>query len=103
MTVDCVEQRDGGFYVASVRVSLDSVVYAFRDGESPETIQQNFRPSRWNRSTARIAFYLWRQAEIDANIRVGEEEVRRLMPPLSQRKPEAYTRLQRVREQMAGR
>lgn len=45
-----------------------------------------------------IAFYLGHQAEIDANIRQGEEEVHRLVPPLSQRKPEAYARLQRARE-----
>jgi len=37
MTSGYVEQRDGGHYIA--RVSLDSIVYAFRGGESPETIQ----------------------------------------------------------------
>ena len=29
-----VELRDGGYYVAGTRVSLDAVVYAFRGGES---------------------------------------------------------------------
>jgi uncharacterized protein (DUF433 family) len=37
-----IEQREGGYYVAATRVSLDSLVYAFRSGESPETIQQQF-------------------------------------------------------------
>ena len=32
-----VEQRNGGYYVAGSRVSLDSVVYAFRRGESLTT------------------------------------------------------------------
>lgn len=42
MSCDYIEQREGGYYVASTRVSLDSLVYAFRGGESPETIQQNY-------------------------------------------------------------
>ena len=35
-----IEQRSGGFYVAGTRVSLDSIVYSFRAGDSPETIRQ---------------------------------------------------------------
>jgi uncharacterized protein (DUF433 family) len=85
------------------RVSLDSIVYAFRGGESPETIQQNFPSLTLEQVYGAIAFYLGRQAEIDANIRRGEEEVRRIVPPLSQRKPEAYNRLQRAGEHMASR
>jgi len=33
---------------------------------------------------------LGHQAEVDANIRQGEEDLRRLVPPLSQRRPEDY-------------
>jgi len=93
-----VEVRDGGYYAAGARVSLDSVVYAFRGGESPETIQFNrtFRRSHWSRFTGAIALYLGRQAEIDASIRQGEEEAHRVAPPLSPRKLEAYARLQRA-------
>lgn len=34
MAREYVEQRHGGYYVQSTRVSLDSVVYAFLRGES---------------------------------------------------------------------
>jgi uncharacterized protein (DUF433 family) len=37
-----IEQCNGGFYVAGTRVSLDSIVYSFKAGDSPETILQNF-------------------------------------------------------------
>jgi hypothetical protein len=37
-----IEQRDGGYYVAGTRISLDSVVYAFNRGESPERILEQF-------------------------------------------------------------
>jgi hypothetical protein len=35
-----LERRNGGYYVTGTRVSLDSIVYSFKDGESPETIRQ---------------------------------------------------------------
>ena len=37
-----IEQRNGGYYVAGTRISLDSVVYSFKDGQSPEAIQEDF-------------------------------------------------------------
>ena len=42
MGKEYVEQRDGGYYVAGTRISLDSIVHAFVRGESPEAICQNF-------------------------------------------------------------
>ena len=33
-----IEKRDAGYWVAGTRVSLDSIVLAFLDGLSPETI-----------------------------------------------------------------
>lgn len=98
-----VEQRDGGYYIAGTRVSLDSIVYAFRGGESAETIQQNFDSLTLEQVYGAIAFYLGNQIEIDANIRQGEEDLRRMVPPLSERKPETYARLQRAREHMENR
>jgi len=39
--MEYVEQRNGGYYVAGTRVSLDSIVYAFLRGETPEGIQDS--------------------------------------------------------------
>ena len=36
MAKEYVEKRDGGYYIAGSRVSLDSVVYEFLNGSSPE-------------------------------------------------------------------
>src|SRR6266446_2707928 len=85
-----IAQRDGGYYVAGTRVSLDSLVYAFRSGESPEMIQQQFPTLSLEQVYGAIAFYLGHQAEVDANIREGEELIHRTVPALSQRKPEAF-------------
>ena len=37
-----VEIRNEGYYISGSRVSLASVIYAFRQGASPETILQDF-------------------------------------------------------------
>jgi uncharacterized protein (DUF433 family) len=41
-TKQYIEQRDKGYWIAQTRISLDSVVYSFLNGESPESIVQNF-------------------------------------------------------------
>ncbi|MHC5595043.1 MAG: DUF433 domain-containing protein [Nostoc sp.] len=37
-----VEYRNDAYWVIDSRISLDSVVYAFQSGQSPETIVQSF-------------------------------------------------------------
>jgi hypothetical protein len=37
-----VEERDGGYYVAGTRISLDSVVYSFNEGSSPRLSRKTF-------------------------------------------------------------
>jgi hypothetical protein len=48
-----------------------------------------------------ITFYLGHQADVDANIREGEEELERSVPPLSQSRPDLYARLQKASEYLA--
>lgn len=64
--VSYVEQRDGGYWVAGTRVSLDSVVYVFHEGQSPEMIRQSFPALRLEQVYGAIAYYLGHRAEIDA-------------------------------------
>ena len=66
MAKEYIEERDGNFSVVGTRISLDSIVHAFRRGESPETICQNFELLRLEEVYGAIAYYLANQAEIDA-------------------------------------
>ena len=70
-----IEQRNGGFYVAGSRVSLDSIVHSFKAGDSPETIRQNFASLSLEQVYGAIAFYLAHEQEVDSNIREGEAEI----------------------------
>src|SRR5471032_493114 len=97
-----VEQRNGGFYVAGARVSLDSIVYSFTAGDSPATIRQNFSSLTLEQVYGAIAFYLAHEQEVDSNIREGEEAVENSIPPLSESRPELYARLERARRQVGA-
>ena len=66
MAKEYIEERDGNYYVAGTRISLDSIVQAFRRGESPETICQNSELLSLKEVYGAIAHYLANQADIDA-------------------------------------
>lgn len=65
ITKQYVEQRDKGFWITGSRISLDSVVYAFRSGLSPESIVQSFPLLTLEQVYGAIAFYLTNRDEID--------------------------------------
>ena len=100
MAKDYVEERDGNYYVAGTRISLDSIVHAFRRGESPEAICRNFELLTLEEVYAATAYYLANQVVIDAYlIRQTEKwaEGKRNAEPLPANLRE---RLTRAREQM---
>ncbi len=66
MSKEYVEQRDGSYYLAATRVSLDSLLHAFRRGESPETIRENFEVLELEEVYGGIAYYLANQSSMDA-------------------------------------
>jgi uncharacterized protein (DUF433 family) len=69
-----VEQYEGGYWVRGTRVSLDSIVYRFLDGLSPESIADSFPVLTLEQVYGAIAYYLGHRAEIDAYLRVAEAE-----------------------------
>ena len=61
-----VEKRDEGYWVAGTRVSLDSIVLAFLEGLSPETIvTECFPVLTLEQVYGAITYYLAHRAEID--------------------------------------
>ena len=98
MTHQYVEMRNSGYYVTGTRISLDSVVYLYRDGASAEAIQDDFPALSLEQIHGAIAFYLANQKSVDENIAEGEREVDRLAPSLEISNPELYARLQRARQ-----
>ena len=69
-----VERRDGGYYISSSRVSLDSVVYAFLEGQTAEGIAQAFPALTLEQAYGAIAFYLAYREEIDEYLEHSRSE-----------------------------
>ena len=65
MARDYVELRNGGYYVAGTRVSLDSVVIAFQDGLTPEAIQLQYPVLTLEEVYGAITYYLANQEAVD--------------------------------------
>lgn len=79
MRTDYIEQRDEGYWVTGTRVSLDSLVYAFLDGQTAESIAQSFPVLRLEQVYGAITYYLAHRSEIDAYLeetRAGTEAFR---------------------------
>ena len=101
MHSEYIEQRDGGYYVAGTRISLDSVVCAFNRGDSPERILEEFPLlDRVSRVYGAIAFYLDHRADIDRYLEETEREFEGGGIPLAQANPVLWEKIQRARAKM---
>src|SRR5438874_781168 len=69
-----VEQRDGGYWITGTRISLDSIVYAFKRGAAPESIQRAFPLLTLEEIYGAITFYLAHAQEIDTYLAQAEAE-----------------------------
>ena len=74
MAADYIEEREANYFIRGSRVSLDSVVYGFLNGESPETIRDNFPTLSLEQVYGAIASYLARQVEIDRYLESKNED-----------------------------
>jgi len=101
MVSEHVEQREGVYYIPGTRISLDSIVYAFREGCSPETIREDFEGLTLAHVYGAIAFYLDHQADIDAYLLQRKErwaELERQGTPAS---PDLHARIERARRDVS--
>ncbi len=71
---DYVEKQGEGWRVCGSRVSLGSVIAAFRDGLSPEAIARECFPTlSLEQVYGAITFYLAHRAELDAGLNAEKE------------------------------
>jgi uncharacterized protein (DUF433 family) len=96
MHSEYIEERDGGCFVAGTRISLDSVVYCFNDGKSPEAIHEDFPLLKRAQIYGAIAFYLEHQAAIDEHLARTEREFEGGAIPLRQANPALWGKLERA-------
>jgi uncharacterized protein (DUF433 family) len=96
--MEYVEQRNGGYYVAGTRVSLDSVVYAFLKGASPEGIQDSFSTLNLEQIFGSLAYYLANRPKIDEYLRQQRVEFDRMRAQARAERPAFYAKLEAARQ-----
>jgi uncharacterized protein (DUF433 family) len=96
-----IEQRDGGYYIAGTRVSLDSVVYAFLRGESPEGIAESFPALSLEHIFGALAFYSANRETVDAYLSAGRAEFEALRQESRRSHPALHAKLAEARKAIA--
>jgi uncharacterized protein (DUF433 family) len=100
MTKHYVERRDEGYWVAGSRVSLDSIVSAFLNGQTAESIAQSFPVLTLEQVYGSIAFYLANRSEIDAYLEKNKEDYEAKRREARERDPIFYHKLADARRQI---
>lgn len=93
-----VEKRDAGYWITGTRVSLDSIVLAFLDGLSPETIVADCFPVlRLEQVYGAIAYYLAHRPEIDGDLKNADAEFEALRQAARQADSRFHEKLTQAR------
>ncbi len=96
-TIYAHKTAEGGWRVADSRVSLDSVVYAYWEGKTPESIADEFPTLSVEQIYGAIAFYLRNQPEIDKYLAQQDEKWKELAEQSGLRHGQLLNRLSQSR------
>ncbi len=99
MSKQYVAQRDGGYWVAGTRVSLDSIVYAFLGGQTAEGIAQAFPLLTLEQVYGAIAFYLANRQDIDTYLAQAKADFEAQRQAARDADPMFYQKLADARRQ----
>jgi len=100
---DYVDERDGNYYVAGTRIGLDSIVYSFGEGQSPERILRSFPgvgPVENMRGV--IAFYQANKEKIDGWMEDGERIWEETVAKLEAQPDPVREKLRRAKDALQG-
>ncbi len=88
-----IEFKNQGYWIIGTRISLDSIVYAFRKGLHPESIAQSYPLLDLEQVYGAITFYLANRTEIDAYLLSEEQEFDAMPQPLQTDTPSLHQKL----------
>jgi uncharacterized protein (DUF433 family) len=92
-TKQYIEEREGCYHILGKRVSLDSIIYLFLAGTSPESIVQSFPALTLEEVYGGITFYLANRQAVDDYLQAGEEQFEALRKQSQERDPVFYQKL----------
>lgn len=95
-----VQFEDGVWQVTGTRVSLDSLVYAFWNGESAETIAQSFSSLSLAQVYGALAFYLDHREDIDRYLEQRKAEYESNRQASRETDPAFYQKMAEARQRL---
>lgn len=96
-----VGREHGAYRVAGTRISLDSLVYAYLNGQTAEAIAQAFSLLTLEQVYGALAYYLAHRETIDAYLRQGSQDFERLRRAARDADPMWYYKLDEARRSAA--
>jgi uncharacterized protein (DUF433 family) len=99
MHKEYVRKIEGVYRVADTRVSLDSLVYLFREGMSVESMVESYPALTLEEVHGALAFYLANQDEIDDYLAEGERMAESQHAQSRDTNAELIARLRRARHE----
>ena len=88
-----VELKNQGYWILGTRIALDSIVYAFRRGQSSEWIIQSYPLLSLEQVYGAIAFYLANRSTIDRYLEQEEDAFEQMTQPLQSSAADLYQKL----------
>ncbi len=98
MPKEYVRQIEGAYRIGDTRVSLDSLVYLFREGMSAESMVESYPALTLEQVHGALAFYLRHRKEVDAYLAEGERTAALLHEQSRQENAELIAKLRRARD-----
>ena len=98
MPGEYVRLVDGQYQVGGTRVSLDSLVYLFREGMSVEGMVDSYPALTLEQVLGALAFYLGNRQEIDGYLTEGQRSAELEHQRSRQTNAELIAKLQRARD-----
>jgi uncharacterized protein (DUF433 family) len=99
MPKEYISRVDGVYRVGDTRVSLDSLVYLFREGMSTEAMVESYPALTLEQVHGALAFYLENQKVIDAYLAEGERTAEAHHQASRDTNAELIARLRRARHE----
>jgi hypothetical protein len=98
MSKEYVTKTEAGYHLFNSRVSLDSIVYDWRNGLSPDSIAENFPTLSLEQVYGAVTYYLANQAEVDAHLERQREKFDRLSAEAHRIHADLYAKIESVAE-----
>ena len=96
-----VEQHEGAYRIAGTHVSLNSIVYCFNEGQSPESIAQSFPVLELEQVYGTITYYLAHRPEIDDYLVKARQDYDAARQAEREADPAFYDKLEKARNRRA--